>query len=110
MAGKNNGTVDGGDGLWQNPAGNDNWTNSLGVPNAPYADATFAIFMAAPGNVTVDNSLGQVRSGGMQFASNGYRLLGGAIELVPDAGGGTTSASATAAAWARATSPPWTAC
>ena len=46
--------------------------------------------MAAPGNVTVDNSLGQVRSGGMQFASNGYRLLGGVIELVPDAGGGTT--------------------
>ena len=110
VAGKNNGTVDGGDGLWHNPAGNDNWTNSLGVPNAPYADATFAIFMAAPGNVTVDNSLGQVRSGGMQFASNGYRLLGGVIELVPDAGGGTTSASATAAAWARATSPPWTAC
>ena len=90
VAGKNNGTVDGGDGLWHNPAGNDNWTNSLGVPNAPYADATFAIFMAAPGNVTVDNSLGQVRSGGMQFASNGYRLLGGVIELVPDAGGGTT--------------------
>ena len=30
------------------------------------------------------------RSGGMQFASNGYRLLGGVIELVPDAGGGTT--------------------
>ena len=26
----------------------------------------------------------------MQFASNGYRLLGGVIELVPDAGGGTT--------------------
>ncbi|CAB3836229.1 autotransporter-associated beta strand repeat-containing protein [Achromobacter deleyi] len=89
-AGKNNGTVDGGNGFWQNAAGNDNWTNSLGVPNAPYADATFAIFMAAPGTVTVDNSLGQVRSGGMQFASNGYRLTGGAIELVPDTGGGTT--------------------
>ncbi|WP_241133581.1 autotransporter-associated beta strand repeat-containing protein [Achromobacter insuavis] len=89
-AGKNNGTVDGGNGTWQNSTGNDNWTNSLGVPNAAYADATFGIFMAAPGTVTVDNSLGQVRSGGMQFASNGYRLTGGAIELVPDAGGGTT--------------------
>ncbi|WP_268580566.1 hypothetical protein, partial [Escherichia coli] len=77
-------------GTWQNSTGNDNWTNSLGVPNAAYADATFGIFMAAPGTVTVDNSLGQVRSGGMQFASNGYRLTGGAIELVPDAGGGTT--------------------
>ncbi|WP_183005759.1 autotransporter-associated beta strand repeat-containing protein [Achromobacter sp. UMC71] len=90
VPGKNNGTVDGGNGVWQNSAGNNNWTNTLGVPNAPYADATFSIFMAAPGAVTVDNSLGQVRSGGMQFASNGYQLTGGAIELAPDAGGGTT--------------------
>ena len=50
----------------------------------------FRHFMAAAGKVTVDNSLGQVRSGGMQFASDGYRLLGDAVELVPDAGGGVT--------------------
>ena len=54
-----------------------NWTNTLGTPNASYSDASFAIFMAAAGKVT-DNSLGQVRSGGMQFASDGYRLLGDA--------------------------------
>ena len=106
MAGKNNGTVDGGP--VAEPGGQRQLDQFAGVPNAPYADATFAIFMAAPGNVTVDNSLGQAQR--RHAASNGYRLLGGAIELVPDAGGGTTSASATAAAWARATSPPWTAC
>ena len=32
-----------------------------------YGDGSFAIFMAAAGKVTVDNSLGQVRSGGMQL-------------------------------------------
>ena len=89
-SGKNNSKVDGGDGHWQHANGNNNWTNTLGTPNASYSDASFAIFMAAAGKVTVDNSLGQVRSGGMQFASDGYRLLGDAVELVPDAGGGVT--------------------
>ena len=88
-SGKNNSKVDGGDGHWQHANGNNNWTNTLGTPNASYSDASFAIFMAAAGKVTVDNSLGQVRSGGMQF-SDGYRLLGDAVELVPDAGGGVT--------------------
>ena len=86
---QNNGRVDGGDGHWQHATGNDNWTNSLGTLNASYGDGSFAIFMAAAGKVTVDNSLGQVRSGGC-VASDGYRLLGDAVELVPDAGGGVT--------------------
>ena len=64
-SGKNNSKVDGGDGHWQHANGNNNWTNTLGTPNASYSDASFAIFMAAAGKVTVDNSLGQVRSGGM---------------------------------------------
>ena len=110
VAGKNNGTVDGGDGLWHNPAGNDNWTNSLGVPNAPYADATFAIFMAAPGNVTVDNSLGQVRSGGMHSPATAIACWAASSSWCRTPAAARPSASATAAAWARATSPPWTAC
>ena len=87
-ANKNNNKVDGGDGHWQHANGNNNWTNTLGTPNASYSHASFAIFMAAAGKVTVDNSLGQVHSGGMQFASDGYRVLGDAIELAPDADGG----------------------
>jgi fibronectin-binding autotransporter adhesin len=78
---RNNGAVNGGDGTWQASAGNENWTEASGAINAPYADGTFAIFSAAPGTVTVDNSLGAVVSGGMQFASSGYVVQGGPITL-----------------------------
>jgi len=79
---KDDGTIDGGNGVWQNSAGNDNWTNELGVPNAAFANAAFAIFMAAPGTVVVDPSLGEVVAAGMQFASDGYEIQGGPITLV----------------------------
>jgi len=79
---KDNGVVNGGDGLWQNSKGNDNWTESTGAINAPFSDRAFAIFTGAPGTVTVDNSLGQVAVAGMQFASNGYGVQGDAIALV----------------------------
>ncbi|MBO9517395.1 MAG: autotransporter-associated beta strand repeat-containing protein [Porphyrobacter sp.] len=82
---RNNGTVDGGDGVWQSAAGNENWTGPDGVVNAPFADASFAIFEAAPGTVTVDTSLGAINVAGMQFASNGYRVTGDTIGLVGSA-------------------------
>lgn len=78
---RNNGVVNGGNGTWQASAGNDNWTEATGAINAPYANGAFAIFSAAPGTVTVDNSLGAVVSGGMQFASSGYVVQGGPITL-----------------------------
>ncbi|MET3654872.1 beta strand repeat-containing protein, partial [Dyella japonica] len=78
---RNNGLVDGGNGVWQAAAGNDNWTDVSGAVNAPYAAGTLAIFAAAPGAVTVDNSLGAVVSGGMQFATSGYVVQGGPITL-----------------------------
>jgi hypothetical protein len=67
---KNNGAVNGGDGVWQNSAGNDNWTNIDGTVNAPFTDASFAVFMATPGTVTVDDSLGDVTVSGMQGGFN----------------------------------------
>ena len=84
---KNNGAINGGNGVWQNPVGNDNWTELTGVVNAPWTDSAFAIFQASGGNVTVDNSLGQVAAFGMQFAADGYHLFGGPIDLT----GGATS-------------------
>ncbi len=90
-ANKNNGVLDGGNGTWQNPAGNNNWTNVAGTLNAPWANAGFAIFEAAPGTVTVDNSLGQVVASGMQFAVGGYAITGDPITLVETvAGAGAT--------------------
>ncbi|APX68048.1 autotransporter outer membrane beta-barrel domain-containing protein [Brucella sp. 09RB8471] len=79
---KNNGLVDGGAGTWQNSKGNDNWTISDGSLNAPFSDGSIAIFMGKAGDVTVDNSLGEVRVSGMQFASEGYVVQDGTITMV----------------------------
>ncbi|MBY5793605.1 autotransporter outer membrane beta-barrel domain-containing protein [Rhizobium leguminosarum] len=78
---RNNNTVDGGTGTWQSSAGNDSWTEGTGALNGSYQDASFAIFAGTPGTVTVDNSLGAVDSSGMQFATDGYQLVGGVITL-----------------------------
>jgi outer membrane autotransporter protein len=86
-ANKNNGVVDGGTGTWQSSAGNSNWTNVTGAVNGPWANGEFAIFAAAPGTVTVDNSLGQVVASGMQFAVGGYTLSGAPLTLVETAAG-----------------------
>jgi fibronectin-binding autotransporter adhesin len=78
---KNNGAINGGNGAWQNAAGNDNWADSTGTINAPYTSGTFAVFQGTPGTVTVDNSLGNVTTSGMQFATNGYTVTGNALTL-----------------------------
>ena len=80
---RHNGQIEGGPGAWQAAGGNDNWTDSTGVVNAPYAPGTFAVFSGTPGTVTIDNSLGAVISGGMQFATNGYVLQGQPLTLAP---------------------------
>ena len=96
---KFNDAIDGGDGLWQNGTGNDNWTNAEGAVNAAYADGAFAIFTGTGGTVTIDNSLGQVSASGMQFAANGYAIEGDVLELTgPQAtirvGDGSTAGAA----------------
>lgn len=93
---RGDGQVQGGDGVWQDATGNDNWTLPDGSVNAPYQDSSFAIFGAAAGTVTVDASLGAINSGGMQFATDGYRVEGDDIGLTGSApvirvGDGTTA-------------------
>jgi len=78
---KNNGVINGGNGVWQASAGNDNWTGANGAVNAGYSDGAFAIFGGTGGTVTVDNSLGAVSVAGMQFAANNYVISGGGIVL-----------------------------
>ncbi|MRT32565.1 hypothetical protein FGX01_01380, partial [Xylella fastidiosa subsp. multiplex] len=47
----------------------------------------FAIFGGAPGTVTVDASQGSIGASGVQFAADGYRMNGDALNLVaPSAG------------------------
>ncbi|WP_420889867.1 autotransporter outer membrane beta-barrel domain-containing protein [Ensifer aridi] len=76
------GSVGGGDGIWQASTGNDNWADSTGMVNAPFSDGSFAIFAGARGAVTVDNSLGQVEASGMQFMTDGYTIRGDALSLI----------------------------
>ncbi|HEY0597011.1 autotransporter outer membrane beta-barrel domain-containing protein [Sphingopyxis sp.] len=78
---KNDGTVNGGNGVWRVGGGSSNWTDAGGALNADYAQDTFAIFSGAPGDVTVDDAGGDVLASGLQFASSGYRVAGDALTL-----------------------------
>ncbi|MGH6761634.1 MAG: autotransporter-associated beta strand repeat-containing protein [Phyllobacterium sp.] len=88
--GKNDGIIDGGDGIWQAfgtapDYGYDNWTED-GSINAPFQDAAFAVFAGASGTVTVDDSKGAINVSGMQFITDGYLVTGDAITLVGASG------------------------
>ena len=80
---KNNDVIDGGNGVWQNSNGNDNWTidrtNPEGAFNTPFSDGAFAVFGGESGTVTVDNSLGAVTISGAQFTTDGYVINDGVI-------------------------------
>src|SRR5690606_311362 len=78
---KNNNAVNGGDGIWRVGGGSNNWTDMNGAVNADYAQDSFAVFSAAAGTVTIDNSGGAVLASGMQFASDGYTITGDALTL-----------------------------
>ncbi|HZF82796.1 MAG TPA: autotransporter domain-containing protein [Burkholderiaceae bacterium] len=108
--GRNDGAIAGGNGTWTaigSGATADRWTQADGQINAPYQNGAFAIFAGAPGTVTVDNSAGQVRVSGMQFATSGYRIEGGPVELTGGTnairvGDGTSAGGATTATIASA--------
>ncbi|WP_158515151.1 autotransporter outer membrane beta-barrel domain-containing protein [Bordetella sp. H567] len=98
-ANHNNNVVDGGSGTWN--ASNTNWTESDGALNGRWTNGHFAVFMGQPGTVTVEGN-GAVSIAGMQFAVDGYRVEGGAINLerpetiIRTGAGGPGSANVTA--------------
>lgn len=74
----------GGSGTWSTTSAN--WTDATGlVTNPMYPAPGFAVFDGAAGTVTIDNAPGAVQATGLQFASNGYVMDGGALTLVADA-------------------------
>ncbi|MCG3471379.1 autotransporter outer membrane beta-barrel domain-containing protein [Xenorhabdus bovienii] len=80
----NNGTLDGGNGVWQ-VGGENNWTSKVGRPNASWSNTDqFAIFSGTAGKVQVDNHGGQVTVNGMQFSTDGYTLTGAPLALKND--------------------------
>jgi len=82
-ANHDNGRVDGGGGTWT--LASRNWTDADGTVNGPMTPTpSFAVFQGAGGVVTIDNGGGQIGATGLQFASNGYTLAGGALALSGD--------------------------
>ena len=78
-ANHDNGRVDGGTGTWN--LTNSDWTDHDGVQNGQWTDDHYAIFQAQPGTVTVDGSGGAITVTGMQFAVDGYQIVGDPITL-----------------------------
>jgi outer membrane autotransporter protein len=72
----------GGGGSWS--AESAQWTDAVGgVPNAAMQPRPgFAMFGGTAGTVTVDGSAGAVQATGMQFATDGYAVDGGTLELI----------------------------
>jgi fibronectin-binding autotransporter adhesin len=81
--GLNDGNIHGGDGEWS-LASPELWTTDTGAVNAPYANGAFAIFTGEPGTVTINNGSGAVQALGMQFATDGYTIVGDELTLVGD--------------------------
>ncbi|WP_157216372.1 autotransporter outer membrane beta-barrel domain-containing protein [Flavisphingomonas formosensis] len=75
-----NGVIDGGNGVWD--ATTTNWTEATGATNGAYTpNPGSVVFTGTPGTVTVDGSKGAIAINGMQFAVDGYHIVGDPIEL-----------------------------
>jgi outer membrane autotransporter protein len=83
-----NSVIDGGSGTWT--VGGRNWTGMTGILNGPYQpNPALAVFQGAAGMVTVEGGPSDIAVTGIQFAVDGYRVAGDAIELA-GADGSTT--------------------
>lgn len=75
-----NAVVDGGSGEWTATGGN--WTSADATANGPFDPEARLVFAGTPGEVTVDDGEGAiVLSAGMQFAVDGYSVVGDGIRL-----------------------------
>jgi len=93
----------GGSGTWSAPLAN--WTDAVGSVTASRQPTdAFAIFGGDAGTVTVDDTSGAVTALGMQFANNGFHLVGDALGLVAPSPGALSEirvgdGSAASAGW-----------
>lgn len=75
------GVISGGSGTWTN--GTKNWTTTNGDANHDWG-SRFAVFQGDAGTVLVNGSNGPISVTGMQFAVDGYRIVGDAITLAAE--------------------------
>lgn len=77
--------IDGGTGVWR--ADGRSWTDASGTLNGPMKPApAFAVFDGVGGAVTVDAGAGTVSATGLQFAVDGYSIVGNALTLAGSGG------------------------
>jgi autotransporter-associated beta strand protein len=77
----NDGQIAGGSGTWRVGVPGDGWTGADGKINAAWVQDQFAVFSGTASIVSVDGGNGTVRITGAQFATDGYRVQGDAIQL-----------------------------
>ncbi|WP_167522270.1 autotransporter-associated beta strand repeat-containing protein [Brucella tritici] len=74
----------GGDGTWAATAAN--WSDDQASVLAPFDDGSFAFFGGKKGNVTVDDTAGQINTAGMRFVVDGYVINGDSLNLTSTTG------------------------
>ncbi|KXO75889.1 autotransporter-associated beta strand repeat-containing protein [Brucella anthropi] len=79
-----NNKIVGGDGTWS--ATNKNWSDDQASVLAPFDDGSFAFFGGKKGNVTVNDTAGQINTAGMRFVVDGYVINGGSLNLTSTTG------------------------
>ncbi|WP_247997768.1 autotransporter-associated beta strand repeat-containing protein [Brucella tritici] len=79
LANHNNGRIDDGSGDWDTT--NNNWTDNQEKVNGRYDQGSFAVFSGKAGTVHIDDSKANILAAGLQFATDGYRLTGDALNL-----------------------------
>ncbi|KAB2658097.1 hypothetical protein F9K94_07830 [Brucella tritici] len=79
-----NNKIVGGDGSWS--ATNKNWSDDQASVLAPFDDGSFAFFGGKKGNVTVNDTAGQINTAGMRFVVDGYVINGGSLNLTSTTG------------------------
>ncbi|WP_395347387.1 beta strand repeat-containing protein [Variovorax sp. UC122_21] len=77
----NDGQIAGGSGTWRVGVPGDGWTGADGKINAAWVQDQFAVFSGNASIVSVDGGNGTVRIAGAQFATDGYRVQGDALQL-----------------------------
>jgi fibronectin-binding autotransporter adhesin len=77
----NDGVITGGIGTWRLGGGANLWTGSDGTANGDFMQNAFAVFQGTPGQVTVDSTGGAVGVSGVQFAVDGYSVVGASLTL-----------------------------
>ncbi|QWT18729.1 autotransporter domain-containing protein [Bacillus sp. NP157] len=79
-----NHAIEGGNGTWEAGGTSQAWTDVVGGVNSSFGNGAFAVFEGPAGTIDVSRTTGDIKVGGMQFATDGYVIRGDALNLTGD--------------------------